>query len=225
MEPEFTKSVDFMAESDGIIPLERPPQGRLRYWLGKIVQFPIGERWLVISASSVIGGAAFTFTIMPILSFISIFVVFRGRYKRDKQFKDYVVDKTWLISQTDLLWKNRKIGLRGDWLVPSTLRAVEVILLVLILSWKGLVSGTTFLLIFAILFHHYDNLYRALQGEHKPDWLSTLGLFFGGRVLIIFIAVLAGLDLQIFAWYFGILFLLVSSVQWVQAHRTNKVSR
>ena len=225
MEPEFAKSVDFMAESDGIIQLERPPKGRLRYWLGKIIQFPIGERWLVISASAVIGGAAFTFMIMPILSFISIFVVFRGRYKRDKQFKDYAVDKTWLISQSDLIWKNRKIRLRNDWLVPSTLRAVEVILLVLILSWKGLISGTTFLLIFAILFHHYDNLYRALQGEHKPDWLSVLGLFFGGRVLIILIAVLAGWDLQIFARYFGILFLLVSSVQWVQAHRTNKVSR
>ena len=132
---------------------------------------------------------------------------------------------TWLVNQTDLLWKNRKIQLRRDWLIPSTLRAVEVILLILILSWKGLISGTTFLLIFAILFHHYDNLYRALQGEHKPDWLSALGLFFGGRVLIIFIAVLAGWDLKPFTWYFGILFFLIASAQWVLAHRTNKVSR
>ena len=225
MEPEFAKSVDFMADSDGIIPLERPPKGRLRYWLGKIIQFPIGERWLVISVSAVIGGAAFTFTIMPILSFISIFVVFRGRYRRDQQFRNQVVDKTWLISQTDLLWKNRKIRLRRDWLIPSTLRAVEVLFLVLILSWKGLISGTTFLLIFAILFHHYDNLYRALQGERKPDWLNALGLFFGGRVLIIFIAVLAGWDLKPFTWYFGILFFVIASAQWVLAHRTNKVSR
>ena len=225
MEPEFSKTVDFMAESDEIIPLERPPQGRLRYWLGKIIQFPIGERWLVISASAVIGGAGFTFTIMPILSFISIFVVFKGRYKRDRQFKDRTFDKTWLIQQTDLLWNNRKIRMHRDWLVPSTLRAVEVIILVLIFSWKGLISGTTYLLIFAILFHHYDNLYRALQGEHKPNWLAALGLFFGGRVIFIFIAALAGWDLKIFSWYFGILFFIVASAQWVLTHRTNKVSQ
>ena len=112
-----------------------------------------------------------------------------------------------------------------EWLVPSTLRAIEVFFLVLILSWKGLISGTTFILIFAVLFHHYDNLYRALQGERKPDWLSALGLFFGGRFLIIFIAVLAGWNLLVFTWYFGILFFVIASAQWVLAHRTNKVSR
>ena len=70
MEETFVEPVDFMAEFDGIVPVENVEKGRLRYWLGKIIQFPIGERWLVISASAVIGGAAFTFTIMPILAFI-----------------------------------------------------------------------------------------------------------------------------------------------------------
>ena len=53
------------AEFDGIVPIERPPKGRLRYWLGKIIQFPIGERWLVISASAVIGGAALHHFVNP----------------------------------------------------------------------------------------------------------------------------------------------------------------
>ena len=70
-EAKFAQPVDYLADFDGIIPTEREPKGRLRYWLGKIIQFPIGERWLVISASAVIGGAAFTFTIMPILAAIS----------------------------------------------------------------------------------------------------------------------------------------------------------
>ncbi|MEY4206801.1 MAG: hypothetical protein RL255_638, partial [Actinomycetota bacterium] len=60
-EEKFESPVAFMADFDGIVPTEREPKGRLRYWLGKIIQFPIGERWLAISASAVIGGAAFTF--------------------------------------------------------------------------------------------------------------------------------------------------------------------
>ncbi|NCX66619.1 MAG: hypothetical protein EBW95_03730, partial [Burkholderiaceae bacterium] len=72
----FVEPVDFIADFDGIIPIEKQPKGRLRYWLGKIIQFPIGERWLAISASAVIGGAAFTFAIMPILAAISGIVVY-----------------------------------------------------------------------------------------------------------------------------------------------------
>ena len=84
-EEKFKIPVAFMANFDGIVPTEREPKGRLRYWLGKIIQFPIGERWLAISASAVIGGAAFTFTVMPILAFISAVVVFRGRFIRMEQ--------------------------------------------------------------------------------------------------------------------------------------------
>jgi hypothetical protein len=38
-----------------------------------------------------------------------------------------------------------------------------------------------FLLLFAILFNHYDNMYRALQGEAKPKLLSIAGGFIVGR--------------------------------------------
>jgi hypothetical protein len=39
---------------------------RIRYWLGKIVIFPIGERWLAISFTAAVGGALFTFTALPL---------------------------------------------------------------------------------------------------------------------------------------------------------------
>ena len=81
-ESQFLAPVDYAADFDGIVPTESEPKGRLRYWLGKIIQFPIGERWLVISTSAVIGGASFTFTVMPILAAISALVVYRGRIMR-----------------------------------------------------------------------------------------------------------------------------------------------
>jgi hypothetical protein len=215
-----------MAEFDGIVPSEREPKGRLRYWLGKIIQFPIGERWLAISGSAVIGGAAFTFTIMPILAFISAAFVFRGRFRRtlNSMLKE-AIKKPLIIDQSDLFGLKRSFSKRFDWLEPSLLRAIEIGFLIWIFASVNQISIATYMIIFAIVFHHYDNLYRALQGEKKPVWLSTMGLYVGGRILLLGIAAQQGWNLDLFAWYFGILFLLVSSVQWVLSHRAHKIQK
>lgn len=222
-EEKFEIPVAFMADFDGIVPTEREPKGRLRYWLGKIIQFPIGERWLAISASAVIGGAAFTFTVMPILAFISAVVVFRGRFIRMKQVAKEPLKSKLIVTQLDLLGVKRTFTTKLSWLEPSIIRAIEIIILISLINRAELLGVTSYLIIFAIIFHHYDNLYRALQNEAKPLWLSALGLNVGGRVLLLGIAIYAGWPISIFAWYFGVTFLLISSVQWVICHKQNKV--
>ena len=221
-EEKFETPVAFMADFDGIVPTEREPKGRLRYWLGKIIQFPIGERWLAISASAVIG-AAFTFTVMPILAFISAVVVFRGRFIRMKQVAKEPLKSKLIVTQLDLLGVKRTFTTKLSWLEPSIIRAIEIIILISLINGAELLGVTSYLIIFAIIFHHYDNLYRALQNEAKPLWLSALGLNVGGRVLLLGIAIYAGWPISIFAWYFGVTFLLISSVQWVISHKQNKV--
>jgi phosphatidylglycerophosphate synthase len=222
-EEKFEVPVDFTADFDGIIPTEREPKGRLRYWLGKIIQFPIGERWLAISASAVIGGSAFTFTIMPILAFISAAVVFRGRIIRIRKIEKTPLKSNLIVTQLDLLGIKRTFTSRASWIEPSILRTVEGLALIILFSNQNLLGTTSFLILFAIIFHHYDNLYRALQNEAKPLWLSALGLNVGGRVLLLGVAIYTGWSLSIFAWYFGLIFLFFSSAQWVMAHKQNKV--
>lgn len=222
-EAKFKNPVDFMAEFDGIVPTEREPKGRLRYWLGKVIQFPIGERWLVISASAVIGGAAFTFTVMPILAFISAVVVFRGRFIRMKQIAKEPLQSNLIVTQLDLLDVKRAFTAKLSWLEPSILRVMEIGILIALFNSEGLLGVPSFLILFAIIFHHYDNLYRALQNESKPLWLQALGMFIGGRVLILGIAIYLGWDISLFAWYFGAIFLVISSAQWVISHKQNKV--
>ena len=222
-EEKFESPVAFMADFDGIVPTEREPKGRLRYWLGKIIQFPIGERWLAISASAVIGGAAFTFMVMPILAFISAAVVFRGRFRRMKQVDKEPLRSNLIVTQLDLLGVERTFTTKLSWLEPSIVRAFEIIILITLINAANLLGVTSYFVIFAIIFHHYDNLYRALQNEAKPLWLSALGLNVGGRVLLLGIAIYAGWPISIFAWYFGVTFLLISSVQWVISHKQNKV--
>ena len=224
-EEKFLAPVEFTADFDGIVPTEREPKGRLRYWLGKIIQFPIGERWLAISASAVIGGAAFTFTIMPILAFISAVVVFRGRFIKTLQMPRTSTDKSLISYQSDLLGLQRSFTKRFDWLEPSLLRLIEGGFLIWVFASVNQIGIPTFMILFSIVFHHYDNLYRALQNEKKPLWLSALGLFVGGRILLLGVAALQDWPLHYFAWYFSILFLAISSMQWVLSHRANKIGR
>ena len=222
-EEQFLAPIDFSADFDGIIPSEREPKGRLRYWLGKIIQFPIGERWLVISASAVIGGASFTFTVMPILAFISALVVFRGRTIRTLKMQKERSRGILINAQQDSLFIRLLFLKRFDWVEPSFLRVIEFSFFLWIFIVNDQINIATFIIFFSIVFHHYDNLYRSLQNEKKPIWLSSLGLFIEGRLLVLSIAAFRGWNLDYFAWYFSTLFLVISSVQWVLSHRANKV--
>ena len=210
--------IDFNQASDGFIPVDKVKKSRFEYWSKKAVQFPIGERWLVISASSVIGGAAFTFTIMPILALISIVLVFRARVRKSRTWPKIRVNKNLIDDQLDF-FKNKNSTNRFDWLEPSILRVIEGGVFIWAVSVTDLSRPAAFLLLFAILFGHYDNLYRALQGEHKPKWLSVAGGFILGRVVLLGIFLALGWSIVPLVWYFSVLFFVVSSIQWVAGHK------
>ena len=210
--------IDFKQANDGFVPFKQAKKSRLQYWAKKAVQFPIGERWLVISASSVIGGAAFTFTIMPILAAISIIVVFRARIAVSRTWPKARVNKDLIDDQLDF-FKNPKSTNRFDWFEPSILRAVEGSIIIVLTVVAELNRPTAFLLLFAIIYGHYDNLYRALQGEHKPKWLSIAGAFILGRLVILGIFIAFSWSITLLVWYFGALFLVVSSIQWVSSQK------
>ena len=225
-EEKFSVPVDFMAEFDGIVPTEREPKGRLRFWLGKIIQFPIGERWLAISASAVIGGAAFTFTIMPVLAFISAAWVYRSRIRRTiTNMPREFLKQPLIVDQSDLIGLRRTITTRFSWIEPSILRVIEIGFLLWVFASANQINIASYMIIFTIIFHHYDNLYRALQNEKKPTWLSALGLYVGGRILLLGIAAQQDWPLDYLAWYFGVLFLGISSAQWVLSHRAHKIRK
>ncbi len=108
---------------------------------------------------------------------------------------------------------------RFDWLEPSILRAIEGGVFIWAVSATDLSRPAAFLLLFAILFGHYDNLYRALQGEHKPKWLSVAGGFILGRVVLLGIFLALSWSIVPLVWYFSVLFFVVSSIQWVAGHK------
>jgi hypothetical protein len=130
-----------------------------------------------------------------------------------------------IVDQSDLLGVKSTFTKRASWLEPSILRLLEALVLLAIFINQDVLGISSFIILFSIIFHHYDNLYRALQDEKKPTWLSALGLYVGGRILLIGAALLAGVDITLIAWYFAILFLALSSIQWVVSHKQNRISK
>jgi phosphatidylglycerophosphate synthase len=229
--------VDFMAEWDGITAQleETDPNDknaylkkRIRYWLGKIVIFPIGERWLAISVTAAVGGALFTFTALPALALISMVWVYRMRIAKTLAMAKTRIKSAVISRQLDLGTSAKPFLTRFDWLEPSLLRAVELGALIALFALSGNLEGNlgiaSFVILFSIAFHHYDNLYRSMQNEEKPKWLSVLGLSVPGRIILLAAAPLVGLDLVVIAIYFSVLFLVVSSLQWVISHRVKATS-
>ena len=192
--------------------------GRLKFWLRKIINFPIGERWLAISATVAIGGPKFTFIAMPILSLISIATIFRGRFANMKKWEKSNVGAEIIAPQLDL-WKIKTgIFRRANWLEPSLLRAVEGGFLIYLMSQFENSKQIEYLIIFAIMFHHYDVMYRSLQGKHKPDWLNALGLTWPIRLLVI---TLLATKMEWLNIYFLLVFVGLSSLQWMATMITN----
>lgn len=223
-----TLPVDYLAAWDGIEPAAIKPESglaanyhfkRARYWAGKIVSFPIAERWLAISVTAAIGGASLTFTVMPILAMISMFWVYRMRIAKSLQMEKSRIKSPLIVRQLDLGWAQGTFSVRFDWLEPSIIRAIELGGLILIFAITGQLNGESgaaaFAILFSIAFHHYDNMYRAMQGEQKPKWLGWLGLTVPGRLLLLVTVDLLGIGLEPIAGYFLTLFLVVSSIQWV----------
>ena len=228
---EVPVPVDFMAEWDGITAQleETNPEDkfayakkRIRYWLGKIVIFPIGERWLAISFTAAVGGAVFTFTALPLLALFSMVWVYRMRITKTLAMAKTKIKSAVVSRQLDLGFSGKTFLTRFDWLEPSLLRALELGALIALFALTGNLSGelgiASFVILFSIAFHHYDNLYRSMQNEEKPRWLSVLGLSVPGRIILLVAATLLGLELAVFAVYFSMLFLVVSSIQWVISH-------
>lgn len=221
---EYTATWDGIEQKPEVDESEEPATSdlkrRIRYWLGKMVVFPIGERWLLISATAAIGGAWLTFTAMPVFAFISMFWVYRRRILKTLEMAKEKIQSNVISNQLDLGFRTRPLMVRFDWLEPSLLRGLELLAIALVLLSSGNLEVAGFVVLLSIAYHHYDNLYRAMQNESKPSWLGALGLSVPGRLIVVGVAAVLGINMWFVAGYFSVLFLLVSSVQWIISHRS-----
>lgn len=215
---------DISLRDDGYSAPRWRGESDFKYWVKKILNFPIGERWLAISVLAAIGGGALVFPGMLMLGLVSISYAWLTRIRRTLTWKDPTPEGQVVLMQHDLLLFSRRLGGRYEWMVPSLLRKIELVAIASLAYFldPDLVGGILFFTLFAVVYHHYDALYRSLQSQSFPTWLSWLGLKVEGRILTLTIAFLFDLPILIFAIYFISLFMVIASFQWFQQLKRSK---
>jgi hypothetical protein len=178
-------------------------------WLKKVLHLGIGERWTVLSVFALVGLPTVGLAVLLVLGLGSLLYVGAGRTLRTHAWRPGPVsprEHEIVRAQVDgapLLTPGVEDRVAGGahgrqrflWVRPALLRVVEyAAVLGLTAALPGGSAGAaTFLLLLVVASHHYDGLYRVLQGLRPPGPVTRLlGLGVVGRVLVV--AVLAGVS-------------------------------
>lgn len=204
-------------------------------WAKRAIHMPIGERWLVISVFAIVGGAAWALGVLLALGIVALAYVTAGRILRSLSWHGSSPTDAWV-----LLWRQadagpvlsglgRVISINGvwaapfGWAVPALLRLIELGLVAALAIWL-FPSATTvaFWWVAVIAFHHYDVLYRAIQGRPTPRWITWAGLGWDGRTIIVIVVAILGLSAftTVLSWgalVLAILLVGIASVQWLRS--------
>jgi phosphatidylglycerophosphate synthase len=175
-------------------------------WLKKVLHLGIGERWAVLSVFALVGLPGVGLAVLLVLGLGSLLYVGAGRTLRARAWPAGPVsprEHEIVRAQVDgaplvpAAVEDRVAGgpdghQRFLWVRPALLRVVEyaaVLGLTAVLPGES-AGAAAFALLLVVASHHYDGLYRVLQGLGPPGPVTrVLGLGAVGRVLVV--AVLA----------------------------------
>lgn len=201
-----------------------PSKPSLRHWLRKIAYLPIGERWLILSVGVILGGPTLALRALLVASLISFAFSTVQRIRRTGA-RPLASGATEVVArQTDfgpvLMAVKTARPTRWSWMLPPILRSVEYAVVIL-LAWPLTAAGraAAFAWLIVVTFHHYDVMYRAIQGRGVPRWITLSGLGWEGRTIVLLIAFALTWTFPVFAvgaaWG-GLLFIIIASVQWIR---------
>jgi len=205
-------------------------------WFKKVIHMPIGERWLLISVLAILAGPAWALGGLLIAVVFALAYVAFGRIARTLTWSGATpADGPWVLrTQLDsgplaalvarmIPVSSPTLTGRFGWSAPVLLRAIELGGIALLLV-VGSAANTViaFWIVFVIAYHHYDVMYRSLQGAAPPRWLTWLGFGWDGRLLVIVVVVLAAAwqpALSVLVIWWVLWFAGVASVQWLRSSR------
>jgi Family of unknown function (DUF5941)/CDP-alcohol phosphatidyltransferase len=209
-------------------------------WAKRAIHLPIGERWLLISVFAAILGPSWALGVLLVAGLLALAYVTAGRTLRTLTWSGATAEAgvDLLSRQGDsgpvlgllgalvpVATRRRWWAGRAAWSVPALLRLVELgVVAIVVLAWHPTAVVLGFWWMTIVAFHHYDTLYRAMQGSAAPRWLLWLGLGWEGRTALVVVLALLGAaalasGLTVAAWLLAALFVVVASVQWLSVQR------
>lgn len=177
-------------------PLPVTPEKSLTYWARKIIVLPIGERWALIALLTALTKPRTTFIALLVWGLIAAAYTTAGRVQRS--LAPQIAERTpeaaaALYSMSDILARPlaeaRRLGSKLGWLVPPVYHAFEYAIAIALAAEVHGAMPVAFLYLAAVMYHHYDVVYRIRAGVSVPRWLAVAGaLGFEGRVVILVLA-------------------------------------
>jgi phosphatidylglycerophosphate synthase len=173
-------------------PNSQPPAKTLGYWARKVVILPIGERWALIALLTAFTEPKITFTVLLVWSALATAYTTAGRVQRARRWTTPRTPEAVaaLFTMSDIAAapkaERSRLGARLGWLTPPTYHAFEYALAIAIASQVHNALPIVFAYLSAVIYHHYDVVYRIRAGAAVPRWLALAGcLGFEGRVVIL----------------------------------------
>ncbi len=213
-------------------------------WTKKVLHLGIGERWTVLSLLALVGQPALALAVLLALGLGSLLYVGAGRILRARAWAAEPVSSreheivTAQVDGAPLLPSAVALrvagGTRGEqrflWARPALLRVGEyAVALALTATLPGEEAGAAvFALLLVVASHHYDGLYRVLQGLRPPGPVARmLGLGAPGRLVVVAVLALVGGAagtgaLWVLAAGLGILFLGVEPARLLREVRSRR---
>jgi hypothetical protein len=199
-------------------------------WAKRVVHMPIGERWLVLSAGAALGGPRWALGPLLVLGAVALAYTTAGRLTRSLSWRrDEAPEAPAVSAQLDRgpLLSRVRLGPRTTgrlaWSVPALLRLAELAATgVVSVAVLGVGHPAAFALLLVVAYHHYDVLYRALDGHRLPDRIRLAGLGMDGRLLLVLVGAALGRDallavLLLLTGWLVLVFGLLATGQWLRS--------
>lgn len=159
----------------GLAPAVAVPRETATTWLRRVLQWPVGERWLLVSVLVVLAGPTVTLAVFAAAAALSAVWTSGGRLLRARRFPGGASE-------------------RLGWLVPGVRWVVEAAVVVAAFAWRRPDDlWLAYALLAVVAYHGYDTVYRrAYRVPGTPAAVNAAGLGHEGRALAVAVTALAG---------------------------------
>ena len=170
------------------------PSRSLGYWARKVVVLPIGERWALIAILTALTSPRIVFSVLLIWGLLALAYTTVGRVQRSLRGTavrtESAVDALRAMCDLPLAIRaaaREPLTAKLGWLTPPTIQFVAYVVVLGLIVDDALLGAAAFTFLGAVIYHHYDVVYRIRANAGQPPrWLSiALGGNLGRSVLVV----------------------------------------
>ena len=170
------------------------PSRSLGYWARKVVVLPIGERWALIAILTALTSPRIVFSVLLIWGLLALAYTTVGRVQRSLRGSavrtESAVDALRAMCDLPLAIRaaaREPLTAKLGWLTPPTIQFVAYVVVLGLIVDDALLGAAAFTFLGAVIYHHYDVVYRIRANAGQPPrWLSiALGGNLGRSVLVV----------------------------------------